>query len=215
MIHDVLELLISAVGVIIACRALYETKKQQEISNKHSLFDKRMQIYIKAQSLVQVYQHNKPFFDDICIQKERPETKSVFEILTSWSGFSNVMFLVDENIGNSQRIRLLQELNSLSEKAKCIQFLFEKEKFTAVEEFISSYISFLWKTFLYYELTESVHEIVLKKSIPLEESMNQVGEKRFRQEWFEMLNTVDTSYEEIIQNDLITKMEDVIKIGQG
>lgn len=215
MIHDIIELLISAIGVIIACRALHETKKQQELSNKHSLFDKRTQVYIKAQSLVQVYQHNKSFFDDIRIQKERPETKSVFEILTSWCGFSNVMFLVDEKLENPQRIRLLQELNSLSETEKSIQFLFEKEKFTAVEEFISSYIMFLWKTFLYYELTESAHEIMLKKSISLEESMDQVGEKRFRQEWFEMLNTVDISYENIIQNDLIAKMEDVIKIGKG
>lgn len=207
------EWIASIIGVGISCIALIQTKKQQLISNKHALFEKRLEVYTALHALVETYEKNKHFFKDLYSASEQLESRSIFLILTSSSLFFDIGSILDERPRGKYPKRLITELNLLSEKANCIQFLFDKEKFHTVTEYISTYIALLWDTFLYFNLMESAKEEALEKGCRIDTMTERKDEEKLRKTWFEKLTKLDQLCDEIISDNLVIKMADEIKIN--
>ena len=55
---------VSAISVIIAIVALWQTHRQIAISNKQQLFDRRLNLYIEVNTLLRLLKDNIPYLTD-------------------------------------------------------------------------------------------------------------------------------------------------------
>lgn len=196
----------------IAITALILTFVQIRASNKQSLFDRRLECYLKIMGLVQLCEKHKNLFE--LDRREKP----IFSVDIEFSYFINNTYLEEiyeaikkplEESGHKKFLIKREELKKLSIE---VEFLFKDTVTTYAAGFIVAYEQLLFKMYQYKISLNHMHEDFVHFDVTLEQAWQNVKEPSHRQNLIEAYTNLKTAYSQIIQNNVMEKLKKQIKL---
>lgn len=190
-ILSVVTTLVGIVTAIVAIIALRKTNKQIQLSNKQHLFDKRIENYIIAIGLIQLYRSNCTHFND---EKDEPifSTSLYFAWMTNNTYLEQITHAIDNTLKEPSHKELLIKLEDLKDVATKIKFLFSDEVSALLGNFVFSYQELLFSMYKYQIILDKINE---GHRLTIEEAQEKVGEKQHRiklQKDFDNLKQADS-----------------------
>lgn len=191
---SVVTTLVGIVTAIVAIIALRKTNKQIELSNKQHLFDKRIENYLIAIGLIQLYRSNCTHFND---EKDEPifSTSLYFAWLTNNTYLEQITLAIDNTLKEPSHKELLIKLEDLKDVATKIKFLFSDEVSALLGNFVFSYQELLFSMYQYQIVLDKMNEVNEGHRLTIKEAQEKVGEKQHRiklQRAFDNLKQADS-----------------------
>lgn len=199
------ETILSVVAVLCAIFALFQTVWQVKVSNKQSLFDFRLQLFLEFKSLNQLYEDNINILNSIL-----NENYDMVEMLCP--NLMNSIYLEEcceafiEPLKDYRHKIFLKKREELREKSLKAEMLFNKKYSTVVSEFIKLYEQLLHKLYQFRIAIEKRNVASLEENKEwYKKYCNQLGFK-------ELIEKMHLLFYEIKDKNIIEKIKKDINI---
>ena len=201
----------SIITAIVAIIALFQTQIQITISNKHKLFDKRVEKFMLITGLISLFEESKQLmnnegYDDYI------DVTVLFHSLTNNTYLQDIGNIIDNINQEDIRQKFLIKLEELKKMSIEVEFIFSKNNIGLIKKFI----------YKYQELLRTIYkeQIILNKILKKNEKnptefvklQEEIGEKRYREKLYSEYDKMQLLYDEIIQKDIIKSIENEIKL---
>ncbi|PPK77479.1 hypothetical protein BXY41_11617 [Lacrimispora xylanisolvens] len=173
------DIIISLVTAFAALAALVLSNRQMKLSNKQHLFDKRLESYIIANGLLQLYRENSKIID---YKTDEPifSIEMQFAWLTNNSYLERITPAINEPLYGESHKELLKKLESLKEVSTKIKFVFSAEESIILGDFVFCYQKLLFTMYQYNILLTKMKQVVEDEKISFKEAQKLVGEERIK-----------------------------------
>lgn len=183
---------------------------QIRLSNKQSLFDRRLSIWTVAEELLELYKDNQAQLE----KGDEPQfgLEFVFICLTNSSYLHEIGPAVEHPLEiEFQRPFLvkLEELKNLSLKAK---FAFKGSSAEVISRFLDSYQRLLFAIYQYQVLMNKAEENSRRFHRDLLQACDAVREPERRKNLYLAYDEASEAYEMLANSDVIRKIEKQIKL---
>ena len=201
----------SIITAIVAIIALFQTQIQITISNKHKLFDKRVEKFMLITGLISLFEESKQLmnnegYDDYI------DVTVLFHSLTNNTYLQDIGNIIDNINQEDIRQKFLVKLEELKKMSTEVEFIFLKNNIDLIKKFI----------YKYQELLRTIYkeQIILNKILKKNEKnptefvklQEEFGEKRYREKLYSEYDKMQLLYDEIIEKDIIKSIENEIKL---
>ena len=201
----------SIITAIVAIIALFQTQIQITISNKHKLFDKRVEKFMLITGLISLFEGSKQLmknegYDDYI------DVTVLFHSLTNNTYLQDIGNIIDNINQEDIRQKFLVKLEELKKMSIEVEFIFSKNNIYLIKKFI----------YKYQELLRTIYkeQIILNKILKKNEKnptefvklQEEFGEKRYREKLYSEYDKMKLLYDEIIEKDIIKSIENEIKL---
>lgn len=195
MIKDILVFLennlFAIITAVIAIIALFQTHVQIKISNKQFLFDKRLDKYLLAKGLLELYKDNKKLLD----YNSCPDDKAIivdyqFINLTNNNYLKDVTCIINEPKNNDFKNDFLVKIEELKKLSTEIKFLFPNKSGQLLGNFIMKYQNILMELYKYQIISDLINDDnIPKKNKPTYiELQKEYGELEHRHRLYNAIN---------------------------
>ena len=219
MIKDILVFLennlFAIITAVIAIIALFQTHVQIKISNKQFLFDKRLDKYLLAKGLLELYKDSEKLLD----YNNYPDDKAIivdyqFIKLTNNNYLKDVTCIIYEPKNNDFKNAFLVKIEELKELSTEVRFLFPNKSGQLLENFIMKYQNVLMELYKYQITLDSMkNDKIPRKNKPTyNELQKEYGELEHRYRLYNAINDLNNSYYEVLEKKAINKIEKSIKL---
>lgn len=167
--ENIITLIITCLATItssvLAVVAIFQTKKQIELSNKQNLFKDRVTGYLILKGLINLYNENRKQIEE----EKKEEIYSNCEFL--FYGMINNSYLepmgevMKSPLHNPEQKEFLKLLEDLRNNAEKMEFIFEGEVAIKIKEFMLAYAELLMELYKYRILIDKMSEYA--KSYPV------------------------------------------------
>lgn len=212
----VINILLPIVSLIIALVAIFQTKKQIELSNKQHLFDRRLEKYIIIKDLLLLFANNRELIVD---KKDLTHCLDFqFALLTNVSYLSDMIFAIKEPLNSDKQNIFLTKCEMLEKYAVEISLLWDNDTGKIFGEFIKTYKEVLFKLYQLQICISNIDDYNKKQNNILELMMDsnefdkRTSETEKRIKLFETINELDRIYNRIINENLEQKLIDDLKL---
>ena len=203
-------LIFSIVSALIALIALFFTGKQISLSNKHQLFDRRIEKYKIIKDLLSTYESTR----NAMLKDKNIELSCDVYLgaLFSVPCMKDLLSVVDEPLDSKNRQKFFDKCTWLSKTAIEVRIIFKGKPAEIMSEFCVDYFKLL--QIMYFEYAKNVYE--LDRSIS-----EQLGEMSDYQEihFFPTdetikgsINRIEKVYKTIIDDNIENKLVKQIKL---
>lgn len=212
----VINILLPIVSLIIALVAIFQTKKQIELSNKQHLFDRRLEKYIIIKDLLLLFANNRELIVDKKDLTGCPDFQ--FKLLTNVSYLSDMIFAIKEPLNSDKQNIFLTKCEMLEKYAVEISLLWDNDTGKIFGEFIKTYKEVLFKLYQLQIYISHIDDYNKKQNNILELMMDsnefdkRTSETEKRIKLFETINELDRIYNRIINENLEQKLIDDLKL---
>lgn len=176
---SLLSIITSIVTAAVAIRAVTLTGKQIELNNKQHLFDKRMENYIIAKGLIQLYRENCEHINNEKYESMFPNDFYI-TFLTNNTYLEQITYAIINPLKEPGQKELLIKLENLKEVATRIKFLFSGNASTLLESFVLRYKEVLHEMYKYQIVLDNMEKENKNPKLTFEESSQIFGEKAKR-----------------------------------
>lgn len=219
MIKDILVFLennlFAIITAVIAIIALFQTHVQIKISNKQFLFDKRLDKYLLAKGLLELYKDNKKLLD----YNSCPDDKAIivdyqFINLTNNNYLKDVTCIINEPKNNDFKNDFLVKIEELKKLSTEIKFLFPNKSGQLLGNFIMKYQNILMELYKYQIISDLINDdnIPRKNKPTYIELQKEYGELEHRHRLYNAINELKKSYYDALDKKAINKIEKSIKL---
>lgn len=219
MIKDILVFLennlFAIITAVIAIIALFQTHVQIKISNKQFLFDKRLDKYLLAKGLLELYKDNKKLLD----YNSCPDDKAIivdyqFINLTNNNYLKDVTRIINEPKNNDFKNAFLVKIEELKKLSTEIKFLFPNKSGQLLGNFIMKYQNILMELYKYQIISDLINDdkIPRKNKLSYIDLQKEYGELKHRYRLYGAINDLKKSYYEVLEKKAINKIEKSIKL---
>lgn len=219
MIKDILVFLennlFSIITAVIAIIALFQTHVQIKISNKQFLFAKRLDKYLLAKGLLELYKDNEKLLDyNSCPDDEAIIVDYQFINLTNNNYLKNITCIINEPKNNDFKNAFLVKIEELKGLSTEIRFLFPNKNGQLLENFIMKYQNILMELYKY----QIILDLMMNDAIPRKnkstyiELQKEYGELEHRHRLYNAINELKKSYYDVLDKKAINKIEKSIKL---
>ena len=199
------------ITAIIAVIALWQTHRQITISNKHQLFDKRVDRFITINGLISLFKESKHLMD-------KEDYDHFIDVTVLFHSLTNNIYLKDigtiidnveqEDIRQNFLIKL-EEIKKLSIEMK---FLFNGDFINLIKKFVYEYQELLRLMYKEKIILNRILEKNSKNSTEFIKLQKEFGERKFREDLYTEYDKIKQLYEAIIEKNIINNIENQIKL---
>ena len=207
--------LFAIITASIAIIALFQTHKQIKISNKQYLFDKRLNKYLLANGLLELYKDNESLLD----YTDDPDDEAIivdyqFINLTNNNYLKDVTCIINEPKNNEFKNNFLVKIEELKKLSNEIRFLFHDNSGVLLGNFIMEYQNVLMELYKYQIILNSIqNDNIPRKNKPsYSELQKNYEELKHRHRLYNAIDNLEKSYNEVISKKVINKIEKSIKL---
>lgn len=175
--------LVSAViGIIALCISVHQTK----LSNKQALFSRRLNVYLKFDGMVKLFQKNKQLMLSDKNHNELPYigVDSCFVWLTNNAFLESVAEAIKHPSQQPYHKDFLAKREEIATLAKEAYFIFPKKTGTVLNEFMFTYGELLFKMYQYVICVDGIRKQAEKECRPVEKNPT---EAKLRGEYFDLV----------------------------
>lgn len=208
------EFWLAVIPAVIAIAALFLNFDQRQLSNRQSLFDRRLECYLKVGELMQLYEEAKPVLKPIY------ENETLYSLQIEFGAFTNNVFL--EDIGpviknplqdplHKKFLIKCAELKSLSIQ---IPLIFNGTSAERASSFVSAYEQLLYMMCNYQVFLDCVKDsmkIYLPKKT-YEEVCKINHEPTHREELLKACRAIERAYASMVQNKTMENLKKKTKL---
>lgn len=196
---------VSIISVCIAIFALFQSNKQIKISNKQSLFERRLEKYLIAKDLLNLFENKREHIVD---DKDLHFSLSLqFSWLTNTTYLCDMIFAINEPLDSEKQNILLSKCEMLEKYATEINVLWDNEAGEAVGNFIRTYKVLLFKLYQqkvfvnnFYEYNKKQNGII-ELMITGDEIQKKAKENANNNGLYKTIAELDNLYHKIIERD--------------
>ena len=200
--------LFAIVTAFIAIIALFQTHKQIKNSNKQFLFDKRLDKYLLAKGLLELYKANEKLLD----YNNYPNDEAIivdyqFINLTNNNYLKDVTCIIKTPKNNDYKKNFLVKIEELKELSNEIRFLFPNKNGVLLGNFIMKYQNILMELYKY----QIILDLMMNDAIPRKnkstyiELQKEYGELEHRHRLYGAINDLKKSYYEVLEKKQLIK----------
>lgn len=207
--------LFAIVTAFIAIIALFQTHKQIKNSNKQFLFDKRLDKYLLAKGLLELYKANEKLLD----YNNYPDDEAIivdfqFMNLTNNNYLKDVTCIIKTPKNNDYKKNFLVKIEELKELSNEIRFLFPNKNGVLLGNFIMKYQNALMELYKYQVVLDLMKndKIPRKNKLSYIDLQKEYGELKHRYRLYGAINDLKKSYYEVLEKKAINKIEKSIKL---
>lgn len=187
------------ISAIVAIIALLISCYQARLSNKQSLFNRRLNIWITVDKLMGVYANNAENLE----HDDEPQMAIdlLFVWLTNTTYLQSISASINKVLDADLQLKLhlkLDEMRSLAMEAK---FCFKGKTGDAIAEFIEAYQSLLFSMYQYQILSKMMVEKSNVFQWTLEQASEKLHEPDKRKDLFEKEDALAASYKTLCQQN--------------
>ena len=207
--------LFAIVTAFIAIIALFQTHKQIKNSNKQFLFDKRLDKYLLAKGLLELYKANEKLLN----YNNYPDDEAIivdfqFMNLTNNNYLKDVTCIIKTPKNNDYKKNFLVKIEELKELSNEIRFLFPNKNGVLLGNFIMKYQNALMELYKYQVVLDLMKndKIPRKNKLSYIDLQKEYGELKHRYRLYGAINDLKKSYYEVLEKKAINKIEKSIKL---
>ncbi|MFR3174958.1 MAG: hypothetical protein ACLTNS_01715 [Acutalibacteraceae bacterium] len=217
------EIILSAVTVLTAIIALWQTQRQIRLSNKQHLFDKRLEKYSLIDDLITLYKKNRNQLIDTEDSTKNDRTKECiimacdyyFELLANVSYLADMIFAIRVPLDPTNQNVLLSKLEMLKKSAREISVLWKDDLGEEFSKFIYTYADLLFK--LYQQKIRLVkakdHESYSYLQYNSDKAQEDIKNFAEKNSLFETIKALDDIYKKIITEKRLAKLMKTLKLS--
>lgn len=185
------------ISAIVAIIALFISCYQARLSNKQSLFNRRLNIWITVDKLMSVYVKNAK---DLELDNEpQMAIGQLFEWLTNTTYLQSISTSINKVLDADLQLKLHLKLDEMRSLAMEARFCFKGKSGEAIAEFIEAYQSLLFSIYQYQILLNKMSQSAKVYQWTLEQASEQLHEPEQRQDLFERESALAASYKTLCQ----------------
>lgn len=183
----------------MAIIALLISCYQARLSNKQSLFNRRINIWITVDKLVSVYAKNAKNLE----HNDEPQLAidRLFVWLTNTTYLQSISASIKHVLDADPQLKLHLKLDEMKSLAMEARFCFKGKSGDAIAEFIEAYQSLLFSMYQYQILLNKMSQSAKVYQWTLEQASEQLHEPEQRQDLFEKEDVLATSYKTLCQQN--------------
>lgn len=187
------------ISAIVAIIALLISCYQARLSNKQSLFNRRINIWITVDKLVSVYAKNAKNLE----HNDEPQLTidRLFVWLTNTTYLQSISASINHVLDADPQLKLHLKLDEMKSLAMEARFCFKGKSGDAIAEFIEDYQSLLFSMYQYQILLNKMSQSAKVYQWTLEQASEQLHEPEQRQDLFEKEDVLATSYKTLCQQN--------------
>lgn len=211
----ILNIVLSTVVAITAIFALFQTHRQIKLSNKQFLFNRRLDKYLLAKSLIELYKDNINLLD----YKDNKDNEAIivdfqFINLTNIEYLKDITCIISDPKNNEYKTNFLIKIEELKKLSTEIKFIFPNKGSQYLSKFIFNYQNILMELYKYQVLLDDmINDNIPRKQKPsYKELQKGHGELTNRKRLYDAIDNLNNSYDELVENKTINKIENSIKL---
>lgn len=199
------------ISAIVAIIALLISCYQARLSNKQSLFNRRLNIWITVDKLMSVYVKNAKNLE----HEDEPQMAidQLFVGLTNTTYLQSISASINHVLDADHQLKLHLNLDEMRSLAMEARFCFKGKSGDAIAEFIEAYQSLLFSVYQYQILSKLMLEKSNKFQWTLEQASEKLREPEQRQELFEKENALAASYKTLCRQNKRGAIQRQIKLA--
>lgn len=206
------QLLLSAVAAAIALISLFQTQRQTTLSNKHSLFDKRVDAYCFLKEILDIWEYSSPVLNNLDSKKIIINPEAYLVLLTSSLSFQHIAVTIKTPPDIPKYSNISYLIEQLSEKAEKFEFLFNKKDSVLCKKLASSYLSMLRALWTYEQVILETRELSKQFHRTFAELVEHTDEYQLRQVFFASFDLFKSIYSEFQNSNTLEKIKSQIKV---
>lgn len=205
-------ILFSIITGLAAIIALVLTFIQIRLSNKQSLFEKRLECYLKIEGLIKLYKNNRKLLE--INRKDEPlfAVESEFLWLTNNTYLEEVGEAIITPLKEPVHKKFLVKCEELERLSVETELVFAGNEVEDISSFISGYGQLLVKMYQYQICLKKMHEYSEQFNVTLDKAQETVKEHSFRKELLNAYEDIKKAYFQIVCNDGMNKIKKQIKL---
>lgn len=150
---------------VLAVVAIFQTKKQIELSNKQNLFKDRVTGYLILKGLINLYNENRKQIEEEKKEEIYFNCEFLFYEMINNSYLEPMGEVMKYPLHNPEQKEFLKLLEDLRNNAEKMEFIFEGEVAIKIKEFMLAYAELLMELYKYRILIDKMSEYA--KSYPV------------------------------------------------
>lgn len=184
---------------VVAIIALLISCYQARLSNKQSLFNRRLNIWITVDKLMSVYVKNVKDLE----HDDEPQMAigQLFECLTNTTYLQSISASINKVLDADLQLKLHLKLDEMRSLAMEARFCFKGKSGEAIAEFIEAYQSLLYSMYQYQILLNKMSQSAKVYQWTLEQASEKLHEPEQRQDLFEKESALAASYKTLCQQN--------------
>lgn len=203
---------LSLITGLTAVIALVLTLIQIRLSNKQSLFERRLECYLKIDGLMQLYKENQKL-----LESERKD-EPIFAVDLEFLWLTNNTYLEEaseaikkplKNPGHKKFLLKREELKKLSTE---VELIFKGRAAKTISCFISDYEQLLFKMYQYQILLNNMRNYSEQFKATLEMAQKGVNEIAYREKLLNAYANIKMAYLQVTLNHAMEKIKKQIKL---
>lgn len=198
------------ISAIVAIIALFISCYQARLSNKQSLFNRRLNIWITVDKLMSVYVKNAKNLEHD--DESQMAINLLFVLLTNTTYLQSISTSINQVLDAEPQLNLhlkLDEMKSLAMEAK---FCFKGKSGDAIAEFIEAYQSLLFSMYQYQILLNKMSQSSKEYQWTLEQAYEKLHEPDQRKDLFEKESALAASYKTLCHHNKRGAIQRQIKL---
>lgn len=198
------------ISAIVAIIALLNSCYQARLSNKQSLFNRRLNIWITADKLMSIYVKNAKDLE----HDDEPQMAigQLFECLTNTTYLQSISASINKVLDADLQLKLHLKLDEMRSLAMEARFCFKGKSGDAIAEFIEAYQSLLFSMYQYQILLNKMSQSAKVYQWTLEQASEQLHEPDKRKDLFEKESALAASYKTLCQQNKQGAIQRQIKL---
>lgn len=187
------------ISAIVAIIALFISCYQARLSNKQSLFNRRLNIWITVDKLMSVYVKNAKNLEHD--DESQMAINLLFVLLTNTTYLQSISTSINQVLDAEPQLNLhlkLDEMKSLAMEAK---FCFKGKSGDAIAEFIEAYQSLLFSMYQYQILLNKMSQSSKEYQWTLDRAYEKLHEPDQRKDLFEKESALAASYKTLCHHN--------------
>ena len=198
------------ISAIVAIIALLISCYQARLSNKQSLFNRRLNIWITVDKLMSVYVKNAK---DLELDNEpQMAIGQLFEWLTNTTYLQSISASINQVLDDDSQLRLHLKLDEMSSLAMEARFCFKGKSGDTIADFIEAYQSLLFSMYKYQILLNIMSQSAKEFQWTLEQASEKLHEPDQRKDLFEKESALAASYKTLCQQNKRGAIQRQIKL---
>lgn len=211
----ILNIILSTIVALTAIFALFQTHRQIKLSNKQFLFNRRLDKYLLAKSLIELYKDNINLLD----YKDNKDDEAIivdfqFINLTNIEYLKDITCIISDPKNNEYKTNFLIKIEELKKLSTEIKFIFPNKGSQYLSKFVFNYQNVLMELYKYQVLIDDmINDNIPRKQKPsYKELQKGHGELTHRKRLYDAIDNLNNSYDELVENKTISIIENSIKL---
>lgn len=203
---------LSLITGLTAVIALVLTLMQIRLSNKQSLFERRLECYLKIDGLMQLYKENQKL-----LETERKD-EPLFAVDLEFLWLTNNTYLeeaseaIKKPLENPEHKKFLVKREELKKLSAETELIFKGRSAKTISCFISDYEQLLFKMYQYQILLNNMRNYSEQFKATLEVAQKGVNETAYREKLLQAYANIKMAYLQVSQNHVMEKLKNQIKL---